>query len=281
MTTHDKAEEFRRQMVRETIHALSGMEAGIRSIEPTVVAKKNKKSERQVRYILTSFDGVRTWKINPFCTPYHFQYFLDLKINMLALKRWVEEYEKKFRKNEQLVFAEELKVLRLRDEHKKVTLENKSKKGDGVSRQKRTEESRAELSEAIQRLDMSGKKMAAAILDKRPIDAVIEWMIEELTDKEGKYYEHIIVRNAYIIHGSHDRDISLMLYTDDGLTSVGDFVRNVLPMTGLADTITSSEVGWNRGYRAVGSQLKTPSGSNPANKESAPPKKKKRRSSRT
>ncbi len=279
MTTHDKAEEFRRQMVRDTIHALSGMDPKIRSIEPTVVAKENKKSERQVRYILTSFDGVRTWKINPFCTPYHYQYFLDLKINMLALKRWVDETVRDFKNNE-ATFAEECNALTIRENLKNAALAKKSKKEGAPDRQNTIGGYRIDLAKAIKKLDESGKKMSAAIIDDRPIDAVIEWMIEELTDKEGKYYEHIIVRNAYIIHGSHDRDISLMLYTDDGLTSVGDFVRNVLPMTGLADTITSSEVGWNRGYRAVGSQLKAPSGSKPADKERASPKKKKRRSSR-
>lgn len=84
-------------------------------------------------------------------------------------------------------------------------------------------------------------------LDRKPIESFIEHIINELEwfDKD----KHILVRNAYIFHGSSERDFCLIVYTDDAITSIGRFIRDILSIQGQMITVTCTEVGWNRAYR--------------------------------
>lgn len=87
--------------------------------------------------------------------------------------------------------------------------------------------------------------------DQKPIDTLIETVITELHE-DAEFKEHVIVRNAYCIHGAADRDVTFMCYTDDGKASLGRYIRERLILKPWAATFACTEVGWNRGYRDYG-----------------------------
>ncbi len=179
MSTKEECSEFRRKVARAAIRCVSG-NSKKDALCPQALAEELEHSDDAVRKVLRMFQGFRGWWVNPYCTAFHWQYFIDVKlIHSAVAALWKELKEK----------------------------------GHDVGNE--------------------------------PIKALIDYIVGVLDEEYG---EHVIVANAYVLHGSGDRDLSLVVYSDDGLASLGEFIRTKVVLTGCADTLTCTEVGWNRAF---------------------------------
>ena|GEM_PF-5263516 len=85
-----------------------------------------------------------------------------------------------------------------------------------------------------------------------PVELLIEELIVDLATTQ--YAEHIIVYDAVILHGSSDRDIEFRIVTDDGLYSLGCWVRNVLAGNACIRSLHTVSVGFRYSFNGYSGQ---------------------------
>jgi hypothetical protein len=80
-----------------------------------------------------------------------------------------------------------------------------------------------------------------------------EWFIEDVMEAislDPAVREHAIIADAAIIHGAAEHDIEFVVFADDGIFSVGQYVRSHLRLHSCVTTATTVATGWR--YRFNG-----------------------------
>jgi hypothetical protein len=97
----------------------------------------------------------------------------------------------------------------------------------------------------------------------------VEWFLNGLVDgvkKHESLAEHLIVTDVVMLHGAPGRDVEVTVLTDDGIYSVGRYVRDVLGPKPFIVQSTTQTVAWR--YRFEGYCGKHATGSSTGRAES-------------
>ena len=84
----------------------------------------------------------------------------------------------------------------------------------------------------------------------RPHESILNVIINTITNEEFEgipYSHHIAISNGYVVHG-RDRVLHLLVYTDDGMYTLGHLVRDVLLVTPPVSDVRTFVVGYNLAY---------------------------------
>ncbi len=97
---------------------------------------------------------------------------------------------------------------------------------------------------------------ADGLRDGGPLERFIEAKIRELCETEP-YNQHIIMREALILHGTSGRDVDLHVLTNDGAYSIGKYVRNVLVQDPCIRSIRTVTIGWRYSMNGYSGQRRS------------------------
>lgn len=71
---------------------------------------------------------------------------------------------------------------------------------------------------------------------------------------DARTRDHVIVTDAVFVHGSQSRDIDLHVLTNDGIFSIGHYVRDVLQLHPCIKRVTTLTVGWRYCFNGYSGQ---------------------------
>jgi DNA-binding MarR family transcriptional regulator len=102
---------------------------------------------------------------------------------------------------------------------------------------------RAIASTHKKRRERLAKLVGAGLRDGGAQELFIEELIDGLAGNRA-YRDHLIIRDAVILHGAPERDIELRVLTDDALFSLGRWIRNELAANPCVRRVHTMTVGF-------------------------------------